>query len=283
MGSYGIGVVPRGRGDRRAAPTTSSACAGRARSRRPTCTSSPTGKDDAVFDAAQALADDLVAAGARGALRRPARRLAGVKFKDAELLGMPTIVVVGQGPRRRRRRGARPAHAASARTSPVADAVAVRAVVRVSGRPTAVRTAASRRSSSTGAARSRPGTRSTCASSGARYAEVYDPDRADELSARILSAEDDGVAGRAGSTSGQRDPRRALRRRRRRPGRRPARRGAGRLPRASGSRTRYTDPDVAAAARRRCGSGASGSACCPTRCGPATTTRRSSAATACST
>ena len=41
MGSYGIGVSPCGRGHRRGRPTTSSACAGRARSRPPTCTSWP--------------------------------------------------------------------------------------------------------------------------------------------------------------------------------------------------------------------------------------------------
>ena len=41
----------------------------------------------------------------------------------------------------------------------------------------------------------------------------------------------------------------------------------------------YTDPDVPAAARRRCASAASGSACCPTRCGRVPSTSGSSAAT----
>jgi prolyl-tRNA synthetase len=56
-----------------------------------------TGKDDAVF----AAADDLVAGlEARGVtvLYDDRRGVSpGVKFKDAELLGMPTIVVVGRG------------------------------------------------------------------------------------------------------------------------------------------------------------------------------------------
>jgi prolyl-tRNA synthetase len=56
-----------------------------------------TGKDDAVFEAAQALADDLVAQGV-DVLYDDRRGVSpGVKFKDAELLGMPTIVVVGRG------------------------------------------------------------------------------------------------------------------------------------------------------------------------------------------
>jgi prolyl-tRNA synthetase len=56
-----------------------------------------TGKDDAVFDAAQQLSDDLVAQGL-DVLYDDRRGVSpGVKFKDAELLGMPTIVVVGKG------------------------------------------------------------------------------------------------------------------------------------------------------------------------------------------
>jgi prolyl-tRNA synthetase len=56
-----------------------------------------TGKDDAVFEAAQVLVDDLVAQGV-DVLYDDRRGVSpGVKFKDAELLGMPTIVVVGRG------------------------------------------------------------------------------------------------------------------------------------------------------------------------------------------
>ena len=56
-----------------------------------------TGKDDTVFEAAQSLADDLVAQGL-DVLYDDRRGVSpGVKFKDAELLGMPTIVVVGKG------------------------------------------------------------------------------------------------------------------------------------------------------------------------------------------
>ncbi len=55
-----------------------------------------TGKDDAVFEAAQTLADDLVAQGLDVLFDDRRGVSPGVKFKDAELLGMPTIVVVGR-------------------------------------------------------------------------------------------------------------------------------------------------------------------------------------------
>ena len=108
-----------------------------------------TGKDDAVFDAAA------------GARRRPRRRRGstvlyddrrgvspGVKFKDAELLGMPTIVVVGRGladgvveVRDRTYRRARGRAGRGRRRRRIVAAVRV------------VTAAPSRRSSSTGAAR----------------------------------------------------------------------------------------------------------------------------------
>jgi prolyl-tRNA synthetase len=56
-----------------------------------------TGKDAAVFDAAAALADELVAAGLTVLYDDRPKVSPGVKFKDAELLGMPTIVTVGRG------------------------------------------------------------------------------------------------------------------------------------------------------------------------------------------
>jgi prolyl-tRNA synthetase len=56
-----------------------------------------TGKDDTVFDAAQSLADDLVSEGFTVLYDDRRGVSPGVKFKDAELLGMPTIVVVGRG------------------------------------------------------------------------------------------------------------------------------------------------------------------------------------------
>jgi prolyl-tRNA synthetase len=55
------------------------------------------GKDDTVLAAAQTLADDLVAQGLTVLYDDRRAVSAGVKFKDAELLGMPTIVVVGKG------------------------------------------------------------------------------------------------------------------------------------------------------------------------------------------
>ena len=57
-----------------------------------------TGKDAAVFEAAEPLAAELDARGPRRCSTTTGRRSRpGVKFKDAELLGMPTIVVVGRG------------------------------------------------------------------------------------------------------------------------------------------------------------------------------------------
>ena len=56
-----------------------------------------TGKDQAVFEAAEALAADLDAQGVRVIFDDRQGVSPGVKFKDAELLGVPTIVVVGKG------------------------------------------------------------------------------------------------------------------------------------------------------------------------------------------
>ncbi|MCO7220987.1 proline--tRNA ligase [Klenkia sp. PcliD-1-E] len=56
-----------------------------------------TGKDAAVFTAAEALAGELVAAGLTVLYDDRPKVSPGVKFKDAELLGVPTIVTVGRG------------------------------------------------------------------------------------------------------------------------------------------------------------------------------------------
>jgi prolyl-tRNA synthetase len=56
-----------------------------------------TGKDDALFQAADSLAAALEAAGARVLLDDRRGVSAGVKFADADLIGVPTIVVVGRG------------------------------------------------------------------------------------------------------------------------------------------------------------------------------------------
>ena len=55
------------------------------------------GKDDAVVAAAESLAASLDAAGVRVILDDRTGVSAGVKFKDAELVGVPTIVVAGKG------------------------------------------------------------------------------------------------------------------------------------------------------------------------------------------
>jgi prolyl-tRNA synthetase len=55
-----------------------------------------TGKDEAVFEAAAKLADELSARGVTVIYDDRPKVSPGVKFKDAELLGVPTIVVVGK-------------------------------------------------------------------------------------------------------------------------------------------------------------------------------------------
>ena len=56
-----------------------------------------TGKDPAIFEAAESLAQALVSAGLTVLYDDRPKVSPGVKFKDAELLGMPTIVTVGRG------------------------------------------------------------------------------------------------------------------------------------------------------------------------------------------
>ena len=56
-----------------------------------------TGKDGTVFEVAEGMATDLEARGVRVLYDDRRGVSPGVKFKDAELLGVPTIVVVGKG------------------------------------------------------------------------------------------------------------------------------------------------------------------------------------------
>ncbi len=56
-----------------------------------------TGKDEAVFAEAQRVAEALSSRGVSVLYDDRWKMSPGVKFKDAELLGMPTIVVVGKG------------------------------------------------------------------------------------------------------------------------------------------------------------------------------------------
>jgi prolyl-tRNA synthetase len=55
-----------------------------------------TGKDGAVFDAADRIVEDLASAGISSLYDDRPKVSPGVKFKDAELLGVPTIIVVGK-------------------------------------------------------------------------------------------------------------------------------------------------------------------------------------------
>jgi prolyl-tRNA synthetase len=56
-----------------------------------------TGKDDEPFDVAAEMATSLESAGLRVLLDDRRDASPGVKFKDAELIGVPTIIVVGKG------------------------------------------------------------------------------------------------------------------------------------------------------------------------------------------
>jgi prolyl-tRNA synthetase len=56
-----------------------------------------TGKDDAIYDAGEMLADDLSRRGLTVLYDDRPKVSPGVKFKDAELIGVPTIVTVGRG------------------------------------------------------------------------------------------------------------------------------------------------------------------------------------------
>jgi len=56
-----------------------------------------TGKDDAVFEHAEALSLELESRGLRVIYDDRRGASPGVKFKDSELIGVPTIVVVGKG------------------------------------------------------------------------------------------------------------------------------------------------------------------------------------------
>ena len=55
------------------------------------------GRDAVAFDVASTLSDELEAAGLDVLYDDRPKVSPGVKFKDAELLGMPTIVTVGRG------------------------------------------------------------------------------------------------------------------------------------------------------------------------------------------
>jgi prolyl-tRNA synthetase len=55
-----------------------------------------TGKDDEVFTAAERIATELSAAGVDVLYDDRPKVSPGVKFKDAEMIGVPTIVVVGR-------------------------------------------------------------------------------------------------------------------------------------------------------------------------------------------
>jgi len=56
-----------------------------------------TGKDPVVYETATKLAQELESAGARVLYDDRLKLGPGVKFKDAELIGVPTILIIGKG------------------------------------------------------------------------------------------------------------------------------------------------------------------------------------------
>jgi prolyl-tRNA synthetase len=96
MGSYGIGVS-------RAVAAVAEQCHDEIGLRWPREVAPAdvhlvaTGKDDTVYAHAERLAQELVAAGLRVIYDDRRQASPGVKFKDSELVGVPTIVVVGKG------------------------------------------------------------------------------------------------------------------------------------------------------------------------------------------
>ena len=90
-----------------------------------------TGKDDAIFDTAAALGEELDAAGIEVLYDDRRRVSAGVKFADSELLGVPYTVVVGRDLARQGTVEVRDRRSGDRRSVPAAEAAGeIAAVVR---------------------------------------------------------------------------------------------------------------------------------------------------------
>ena len=87
--------LPAGRGDRRAAPRRARAWSGRPRSPRPTCTSSRPARASRSPRRCK-LGEELGRAGLDVLVDDRPGVSVGVRLTDAELIGIPTIVVVGR-------------------------------------------------------------------------------------------------------------------------------------------------------------------------------------------
>ena len=254
------------------------AARGRARRRAP-------GRDrqgrGASSTTAERLAVELDRARPRRALTTTGRKVSpGVKFKDAELIGVPTIVVVGKGLRRRRRRGQGPGLRRAARTSRGRGRVASDA------RRESRSATRSRRLSGTRADRGghlrlgrhadAAGTTSTSTTSRWRSRGGRRRRRTTTRSPRAAAPAGDTVWGRSrdhhrSATVADLFAEAGLE----------PRRGAARRPTASsGSRTRSPTRTSGRCSSALRGRRDSRSACCPTRSGRAPGTRSSSAATA---
>ena len=276
--------LARRRGDRRGNPRRASACAGRGRSRRPTCTSSRPARTTRSFEAAE-IARPRPRGGRASTVLYDDRRGSrpGVKFKDAELHR--------RADDRRRRPRAWPT--ASSRCSD-------RRTGERGGRPSV--DGRGGRGSTAACGRRRRGTRERDA--GGVDAVVFDwggtltpwhtidlheqwrayarsplrprPGTADELAGRIWEAEDERGWAAAASSSGRARSTRSSLEAGIDADDRAARAGPRRLPGVLGAAHAAPTRD-AGRCSEGCGNAASGSACCPTRSGPGTTTRPCSA------
>ena len=136
--------LPGRRRHRGVQPRRARAWSGRARSRRPTCTSSPPARTPRSSRPPRRWPPSWSPPGSPCSTTTGRRSRPGVKFKDAELLGMPTIVTVGRGLAERDDRAARPGDGEREEV-PVAEAAA-RVLRRRPGLSTGLSATARRRS-----------------------------------------------------------------------------------------------------------------------------------------
>ena len=106
--------LARGRRDRRGHPRRARACAGRARSRPPTCTSSPPARTRRSSRPPSGSPPSCRPPGSTCSTTTGRKVSPGVKFKDAELIGVPDDRHRRPRPGRRHRRGQGPRAPASA-------------------------------------------------------------------------------------------------------------------------------------------------------------------------
>jgi prolyl-tRNA synthetase len=97
MGSYGVGITRAVAALAEQTFDEKGLCWPRAVAPADVHVVAATGKDDAVFVAAERICTDLEGRGIRVIYDDRRGVSPGVKFKDAELIGVPSIVIVGKG------------------------------------------------------------------------------------------------------------------------------------------------------------------------------------------